>query len=90
MTLFEQQQPHLPHHLARRHRRSGIRARPHQQEFFLKQGDLGERGLGDRQRDDGGIEPALDQFLDQPRRHRLAHADVELRMHAREVLGDLG
>ena len=90
MPLFEQQQPHLAHHLPRWCRRPLIRARPHQQEFLLEQGDLGERGLGHRQRDDGGVEPAFHQFLNQPRRHRLAHPYVELGMHAREILGDRG
>ena len=64
-------------------------AGPHQQEIFLEQRDLGQRGLGYRQRHDRGVEPAFGDFLDQLRRQRLADVNIELGMQAREIFDDL-
>ena len=90
MPLFQQQQPHLAQRLVARHRRSLILARPDQQEILRKTRDLGQRRFGHRQRNDRRIQPAFGDLLDQLRRQRLADVNVELGMHAREVLDDLG
>jgi hypothetical protein len=81
MPLFEQQQPHLAQHLrawapACRHR---LR-RAHQHETLVEQRRLGQPRLRHRQRDDGGVEPAVPSSRKQLGRQRLAHADVEIDM----------
>src|SRR5262245_60387227 len=90
VAFFQQQQPHLAQHFPARHRRALILARPHQQKILAEQGDLGQRRLRYRQRQDRGIEAALGKFLDQLWRQCLAHLDVEFRMQPREVADDTG
>ncbi|EEX14554.1 hypothetical protein CSE45_1217 [Citreicella sp. SE45] len=80
MALLEQQQPHLVQHVRPRHRLARVLSGAHQHEFLVEKRHLLERGFRDRQGDDGGVEPGVEQVADQGAGDRLARAQIEPRV----------
>ncbi len=83
------EQPHFAQHFAIGHGLALILA-GRTSTNLGKQRDFGQRRFGDRQSDDGRVEPAFRQFLNELRRQRLADMNIETGIHAREIADDRG
>ena len=90
VPLLQQQQPHFPQACGTRHRIVCGIAVPDQQERLREQGDLRERRLGDRQRDNRRVDPAVRQLLQQTRGQALAHMKIQTGMPLGQIADQRG